>query len=343
MAIVSLHQARRHGESVRGFGKQSEMKAGQAHPRSRQGRPCRAPPYHSYNSRSKKNSSMLNRIQAQLANLTKAERRVGEWILANAVAVLNQDTRSMALQMNVSQPTLVRFSRSLGYAGFQEFRMQLAKSLGAERANANPMTMLSITSSPDVKSLASNLFAFTSAAILQASDDIDAIKVAKAIALLDKAGRVEFFGFGNSISVAQDAVRRFMRLETQASASVDPAMQSLAARQLRKGDVLVLISQVGHSVELAQLLATAHAAGAATIALSARNSPLFQKASIGLAIDLADSGTGIMPGTAQILQSLMVDLLALGVASRRGGRIAATVAITPKSRPAKTAARARPA
>lgn len=270
---------------------------------------------------------MLTRIQAQLPHLSRSERRVGDWILANPTAALEQDTRSMAAQIDVSQPTLVRFARSLGCDGFQDFRMRLARSLG-DTHDEPPTTLLSIAESPDVQSLAAKLFDFTARALVQVGNNIDSRALELAIHALDQAGRVDFFGFGSAVGVAQDAMRRFMRLEMQVSACADPHLQSLAAAQLRQGDVLVLLSQEGRSPELPQILHTARSRGATTVALTTSGSPLQGAVHVALCIDIPDSGDALTPGTAQIAQLLIVDLLAIGVAARRSARIAASVTAT---------------
>lgn len=267
---------------------------------------------------------MLTRIQAQLPHLSKSERLVGDWILANPMAALEQDTRSLAVQIDVSQPTLVRFARSLGCEGFQDFRMRLARSLG-NASDEPPTTLLSIADSPDVASLSRKLFDFTARALLQVRDGLDPTRLERAIRALDAASKVDFFGFGNAVGIAQDAMRRFMRLEMQVAACADPHLQSLAAGQLRPGDVLVLLSQQGRSPELPQILSTARARGATTIALTTSNSPLEAAVQIPLCIDIPDSGDALTPGTAQLAQLLVIDLLAIGVAARRSARIAGAV------------------
>lgn len=263
---------------------------------------------------------MLTRIQAQLPHLSKSERLVGDWILANPAAALEQDTRSLARQIDVSQPTLVRFARSLGCEGFQDFRMRLARALG-DSGDEPTTTLSSIAASPDLASLSRSLFDFTIHALAQVRDAIDTKKLALAIRALDDASRVTFFGFGNAVNVAHDALRRFMRIEMQASACTDPHLQSLAAAQMRRGDVLVVLSQLGRAPELRQILATASAAGVTTIALTTSGSPLHDGAQIPICIDIPDSGDALTPGTAQLAQLLVIDLLAIGVAARRSERI----------------------
>lgn len=264
---------------------------------------------------------MLTRTQAQLAQLSNAERQVGEWILAHPQDALHQDTRTLARRIGVSQPTLVRFSRSLGCSGFDDFRLQLAQEIGS-RPEGPPVTLATIAASPDLDSLCRSLFDFSIAALGEVRDRLDRSALAAAVALLDEARQVMFFGYGNAASVADDARRRFLRLQMLVSAAGDPSLQALAAGQLQRGDVLVLLSHSGLAPGLTELIHNVRGRGARVLAITTSRSPLAGLADVVLGIDVPDSGDALTPGTAQLAQLALIDLLALAVANARGAKAA---------------------
>ena len=281
---------------------------------------------------------MLTRIQAQLAQLSNAERQVGEWILAHPQEALHQDTRTLAAQVGVSQPTLVRFARSLGCTGFDDFRLQLAQEIGS-RPEGPPVTLATIAASADLDTLCRSFFDYALAALGQVRDRLDRAALAAAVALLDGARQVMFFGYGNAASVAGDARRRFLRLQMLVSAASDPSLQFLAAGQLQRGDVLVLLSHSGQAAGLAELVSSVRSRGAAVLAITTSRSPLAGLADVVLGIDVPDSGDALTPGTAQLAQLAVVDLLALAVASARATKAARRVTRTlprGRGRPAGT-------
>lgn len=264
---------------------------------------------------------MLTRTQAQLAQLSNAERQVGEWILAHPQDALHQDTRTLARQIGVSQPTLVRFSRSLGCSGFDDFRLQLAQEIGS-RPEGPPVTLATIAASPDLDSLCRSLFDFSIAALGEVRDRLDRGALAAAVALLDAARQVMFFGYGNAASVADDARRRFLRLQMLVSAAGDPSLQALAAGQLQRGDVLVLLSHSGLAPGLTELIHNVRGRGTQVLAITTSRSPLAGLADVVLGIDVPDSGDALTPGTAQLAQLVLIDLLALAVANARAAKAA---------------------
>lgn len=264
---------------------------------------------------------MLTRTQAQLAQLSNAERQVGEWILAHPQEALHQDTRTLARQIGVSQPTLVRFARSLGCAGFDDFRLQLAQDIGS-RPEGPPVTLATIAASTDLDMLCRSLFDFSIAALGQVRDRLDRDALAAAVTLLDEARQVMFFGYGNAASVADDARRRFLRLQMLVSAASDPSLQTLAAGQLQRGDVLVLLSHSGLATGLSELVSTVQGRDARVLAITTSLSPLAGLADVVLGIDVPDSGDALTPGTAQLAQLAVIDLLALAVANARATKAA---------------------
>ncbi|WP_284618749.1 MurR/RpiR family transcriptional regulator [Aquabacterium humicola] len=279
---------------------------------------------------------MLNRIQTRLAQLSTAERAVGDWVIRHPHEALGQDTRTLAQQIGVSQPTLVRFARSLGCAGYDDFRLKLAQSLGSRpAAAAPPVTLATLAASPDLGTLVRGVFDFSIAALTQLGEQLDEAALARAVALLDGARQVLCLGYGNAATVADDARRRLLRLQLPVSSAAEPTLQALAAAQLGAGDVLLLVSHGGRVPGLLEMTSEVRSRGVATIALTAGASPLAAAVDVALCVDVPDSGDALTPGTAQLAQLLLLDLLALALGQAR----AAKAIRPPARRPARTARR----
>ena len=78
--------------------------------------------------------NMLEKIQSQLEHLSKSERKVAEVILASPDNAIHSSIAALALEANVSEPTVNRFCRSMDTRGFPDFKLHLAQSL----ANGTP-------------------------------------------------------------------------------------------------------------------------------------------------------------------------------------------------------------
>jgi glucokinase len=103
----------------------------------------------------------------------------------------------------------------------------------------------------------------------------------------------------------------------------DIRLQQFASNVVRPGVVVVIISSSGRLAELIDVADKARARGAKVVAITASLSPLARKADVALIVDHAEDVVTQLPMIGRILHLLMVDILAVGVAMRRGVQAAA--------------------
>jgi len=70
-------------------------------------------------------SSVRSAIEARYRDLTAQQRRAADYLLAHHRTAFAQSVHDMARAARVSEATLVRFARGIGYGGFQELRAAL--------------------------------------------------------------------------------------------------------------------------------------------------------------------------------------------------------------------------
>ena len=258
-------------------------------------------------------ATILGQIQRARGDLSPAERRVADHVLAHARSVLNDPVAEIARASQVSQPTVIRFCRSLGCGGLSDFKLRLASSL----TGTVPVTHTQVTGDDSILELGTKVLGNTASAVLQARDHLNRDSIDRAIVTLKAARRVDCFAIGHSGAAAQDAQYKFMRLGLPSSTYVDPRGQELAAQLLGPGDVAFVISNGGRRPELLAVADTAHARGASVIAVTASQSPLARKADVSLIVDHVEDFALHLPMVSRVLHLLMVDILAVGVALQR--------------------------
>lgn len=74
--------------------------------------------------------SVRERLEACLPSASRAERALATWMLARLDAVPFETAASLAARVEVSEPTVGRFCRSLGYASFKGLKDHLKRDLG---------------------------------------------------------------------------------------------------------------------------------------------------------------------------------------------------------------------
>jgi len=94
---------------------------------------------------------------------------------------------------------------------------------------------------------------------------------------------------------------------------------------LRPTDVVVIISSSGRVDDLLAVCEAAHARGAPVVAITASQSPLARKADVALIVDHVEDVATHVPMVSRILHLLVIDILAVGLAMRRGAESVAAL------------------
>ncbi len=257
---------------------------------------------------------MLQDIQQQMPRMTRAERKVATVVVADPYKVLRKSIGLLASEAGVSEPSVIRFCRAMQCRGFQEFKLKLAQSLatGAHFDDIGP-TIDASGSDLITKVIDSGI-----ASLIKVRDSLPADDVTAAIQLLAQAERIEFYGLGGSGIVAQDAQHKFFRLGIPVVAYSDPTVHAVAASLLGPGCVIVAISQGGNTQDIIASVEVGLAAGASVIAITASESPLARLATLCLPMNsLADEDL-YAPVKSRMAHLAIVDVLAVGVALKRG-------------------------
>jgi RpiR family transcriptional regulator, carbohydrate utilization regulator len=263
---------------------------------------------------------MLDRILASIPALPPAEQRVARLVLADPRSFASLPVTVLAERSKVSKPTVVRFCRSVGYAGLTDFKRKLAG-----RVNEGvPFVHRAVDEADPSGAILVKVIDNAVSALLRYRNDATDHAFERAIAALAAAGRdgrrIDFYGVGNSGIVAQDAQHKFFRLGVRANAVSDGHVQVMSATMLGAGDCAVLISNSGSSRDLIDVARIALGTGATLVVITASASPLATLAlaanQILLAVDHPEDHDRYSPMVSRLLHLVVVDILTTGIALR---------------------------
>lgn len=258
--------------------------------------------------------NLLQHIAQSATQLRKSELKVANHVLKNPAAAMHSSMAELARDVGVSEPTIVRFCRAIGCSGFQDLKLKLAQSLAAGAS----FGQFAITETDSVTDFSLKIFDTTLHTLMEVRERLDVLCLEHAINAVSNAKRVEFYGFGASGAVAADAQHKFFRLLLTAAAYSDPHMQAMSAVTLQEGDVAICISQSGRSKDLLTTANLVRSSGATLITLCPSQTPLADLATINLAIDVQEDTEIYTPLTSRIAHLVVIDVLAMGVAMKRG-------------------------
>ena len=257
---------------------------------------------------------MLLRIEEALPSLPRAERRVGKWILAHPRRAANSNLRGVARAARVSEPTVVRFSRRLGLAGFRELTLRLTEAL------SRPGSYLHSRVSPDdsVADAATKVLDASIQSLHELRGELSALPLSAAVDALEGARQIVFAGLGASGHVARDACHKFFRLGIPCSTYTDAPSLLQYAAIADAGDVLLLTSHTGRWPELTEAAVLARRGGATVLALTRSQSPLADAADLFLPCHISEDTSVFTPMSSRLAQLALLDALQVALALALG-------------------------
>ncbi len=258
-------------------------------------------------------SALLDRIQKESDTLSSAEQRVGHYISAHARRCLTEPIAEIAEHAGVSQPTVIRFCRTMGCQGLAEFKLRLASEL----RGTLPLTHALVKDDDSLLELGSKVLSNTASAILEVRDRLNQHEITQAVSLLANAERVDVFAFGQYSIVAQDAQFKILRLGIACAAYTEERLILAAASALGNRGIALFVSMEGESPLLLEAAEQARAKGCQTIAITTPGSALAQAVNVVLAVEHTEDLATQMPMVSRVLHLLIVDILTVGVAMQR--------------------------
>ena len=255
-------------------------------------------------------TKLLRHIKNTLPDLRKSEKIVGEFILADPKSIITMKTAEASSAMGISEPTLIRFCKAIGFTGYQELKINLSQQLAAD----DYFVMYEIDQNDTIHELCEKVFDTTISEILNVRSQIDQNVLSDAIEILANAGRVEFYAFGGSAPVAMDGQHKFFRLKIPSSYISDPHIQFMSANSLGKDDVVVVISQSGTTSALIDSVKIVRKSGVKVIGIMPGNTPLASICDYPLVINIGDNNRISKPHTSRIAYTAVIDVLTMGVA-----------------------------
>lgn len=257
--------------------------------------------------------NLIRRITESQSSLRKSEAKVASYVLENLDEVIEMRVVDLASKSSVSEPTVIRFCRAIGFDGFQSFKLQLAQQLGL----GSVFTQFAVEDSDTVADLLNKVFDTTVGSLITVRDEINSAVLEQAIDTISDARRVEFYGFGASGSVAADAQHKFFRLQLSSAAYTDPHIQRMSAISLGSEDVVVAISQSGETQALLESVELAREAGANVIGLAPQNTSLSRLCNLAIYVNMEEDLKSFTPVSSRIAHLVVIDVLATGVARHR--------------------------
>lgn len=258
--------------------------------------------------------SNLQFITSRREELRKSETKVADYVVANPQKVVHYSISELADNTDVSEPTVIRFCRRIGFRGYQDFKIALAQSVVPRIKSIHE----AIGEGDNARTLATKIFQANADAIQDSLQTLDYSALEHTIDSCRVARSIVFFGLGGSASVAMDAYHKFFRLGIPCNWYEDAHMQAMSASMLGPEDVVIAISHSGSSRDIVEAIELANEAGATTVAITSHvKSPVSRAAKLVLSVSTTETSYRFEPMASRIAHLSMIDIIAVGVSMRR--------------------------
>lgn len=217
-------------------------------------------------------------ISNVMGGLTQTDRQIAQFILQQPAQVAQMPVSKLAQAVQLSEATIVRFCKKIGYTGLLELKSALKRELLEESEQTLPV-------SPDIflddsrKDVAQKIAMTAETTLKETIDLLDMRVVHPVVQQLLTANRVLFVGFGASGLAAMEARDKMNRQGIDSEAYTDRFTMTLKLANLKPQDLVVAFSHSGETPEVVNAFALAKKAGAQCLAITHRpHSPLTEMA-----------------------------------------------------------------
>ena len=203
-----------------------------------------------------KQQDIFETISGQYFQLTNSERKVADYVLDHRMDAQYMSISELAEECAVADATISRFCRRLGLAGYNAFKLELAKaSIAAQSAHWGAA---GAAESEGFEALCRSRLRESVSALEQTVERLDGETLNRAADLLTQAGRVLGMGQGSSMVLAEEAWTLLSNLSPKFVLVPDSHQQMAALALMEEGDAALYFSYSGSTRELQDALEEAH-------------------------------------------------------------------------------------
>ena len=276
------------------------------------------------------NSDLLQRVQDNYGKLRPSEQIVADYLRTHANRRLGHSITELAQILGLSEATISRTSRGLGYSGFSDLKLSLAEGAVKRTGLSNIPTELNTDDS--LIATSAKLANLLAASIQSTHANLDTDKLDRCLQAIQSARKILFVGCGGAAAICDEAAHMFMKAGLDVASYSDGYTQIVAAANLTADCLMIGISHTGTTQNVANALRLARSSGAKTIAIT---SDALSDVSLAAEITLV-TGSSTTPSVplygdfleGRISQLFLIDVLYLGLLFKDGNTGAQHLAMT---------------
>ncbi|MEG0855338.1 MAG: MurR/RpiR family transcriptional regulator [Terrisporobacter sp.] len=214
--------------------------------------------------------SCILRIKKQYFELRPSEVKVADFVLRNIRETSKISIGRLSQITGVSQPSIVRFVKAIGYTSYREFKDDIIENIASNQAESNISLLqeLNLKEKDKIEDVPRKTIKTTIKILEETLTSIDTKDFEKAITMIVNARKINIYGVENSVGVISDLTNKLLYLGLDVRRFEDTYMQNLSANNMREEDLAIAISYSGTSKDTVDILKKAKGTGAKTLVIT---------------------------------------------------------------------------
>lgn len=252
----------------------------------------------------------LVQIKEAQKSYTSTEKIIAQYILEHYSDILNDSAQQLGEKTQTSAAAVIRFSKKLGYKGFSEFKINLAKSTQQKEEDID--TVLEETD--DLSTLIQKACQLNISTVQKTYQMINETHLQKAIDCIINAQTIYLFGVGSSAIVAYDLSQKLLRVGKKAIYNTDIHVQMTFIESMSENDVAILVSYSGMTPGLTGMSKKLNENGILSISITQNSkNNVAKNATYNLYVPLEEKEVRIGAISSRTASLVVTDLLYYGL------------------------------
>lgn len=253
-------------------------------------------------------TNLLYKIDKQYPDFTKSEKKIADFILNAPHKIIDMSVQDLALAIDTSTASIVRFSRKVTGKGFQELKIALSRYLPEDTTNN---THLELVANESVDTLKSKMLSRATDTMNFVATHIDAKSIDKICHVIKQARNIFIFGYGASFVIATDLYQKLSRIGLNVRLVQETHLFITTLATHDNQDCIIFITNQGSHSELRSMASVASDYNIPIITISSTaDNPIAQVSNYKLIYGQTDENELRMAATTSLFAQLFsVDVL----------------------------------
>ena len=227
------------------------------------------------------NNELLQKIDDGYARFSKGQKKLADYIRRDYDKAAFLTAARMGEVVGVSESTVVRFAKAVGYKSFREFKYAMMQEEMRERTEGREEELglygFRLSSKDRLEEIPGKIVTTSIQMLEETLKSIRKKEFERAVDAILAADNIVIYGVENSLCTVNDLLTKLTYLGLNCRTYTDYYLQNVSAGNLTKKDLAIGVSYSGYSRNTVEVMRAAKKAGARTLVLTNFENALIAK------------------------------------------------------------------